>query len=452
MPGHKRARKLLHEMDPFDVDFTEIDGLDNLHHPEGILRDAMEEAAKFYGTKKTWFLVNGSSCGILAAIGATTKIGDQILIGRNCHKAVYHGALVRNLEVKYIYPELIPEYGIQGGYAPEEIEKILSENPKIKTVVLTSPTYDGVVSDIEKIAEIVHQHEGILIVDEAHGAHFCLMEKGPKPAHLCGADLVIESLHKTLPALTQSAVLHLQGNRVEDWKVQKQLEIFETSSPSYLLMASMDDCLREMQYDGKEQMSRLLKNIALFRESAKKWEHIRIPGRELVGSHGVFDYDETKLVFSMAETKKSGRDLAEVLRKKYQMELEMETPSYGLALCSICDSKEDLKNLAQAMTEIDFGLEEEHQWMMQCTYGENERACSMYEVEEREKEVVSLRDAEGRIAGEFVYFYPPGIPVLVPGEVISKQALSTIEEGKKHGIAVNGLADYDQNEIQVIKD
>ncbi len=451
MPGHKRARKLLHEMDPFDVDFTEIDGLDNLHHPEGILRDSMEEAAGFYGTKKTWFLVNGSSCGLLAAIAATTRIGDKILIGRNCHKAVYHSGLLRNLDMEYVYPELIPEYGIQGGYTPEKIEKALCENPDIKTVVLTSPTYDGVVSDIEKIAEIVHRHGGILIVDEAHGAHFCLMEKGPKPAYLCGADLVIESLHKTLPALTQSAVLHLQGSRVEDWKVQKQLEIFETSSPSYLLMASMDECLREMQLHGTELMKILQSNLDEFRKKAEAWKWIRLPGKALVGSNGVFSYDETKLVFSVSGANISGRDLSEKLRNDYQIELEMETMNYALALCSIYDSKEAIEKLADALTEIDGELEETETSFSHC-YVENQKVFSIYEAEIQEKETISLEKALGRISGEFIYFYPPGIPVLAPGEVISKETLSTIEEAMKQGIVVNGLADYNQNEIQVIKE
>ena len=451
MPGHKRATKLLGEMDPFDVDFTEIEGLDNLHHPEGILKEAMEEAARYYGTRKTWFLVNGSSCGILAAIEATTQIGETVLIGRNCHKAVYHGALLRNLQVEYVYPEFIPEVGIHGGYEPEIIKKKMEENPQIKVVVITSPTYDGVVSDVSKIAEIVHQHRGILIVDEAHGAHFCLMEHGMKSAYECGADLVIESLHKTLPALTQCAVLHLQGNRVEAEKVSRALEVFETSSPSYLLMASIDSCLKEMQTNGKEKMNSLLRRIRSLKGQIGELKHIRILGNELVGNNGVWKFDETKLLFSVLNSNISGKELVDYLRKEYGIELEMETPTYGLALCSIGDSEESIELLGKAVKEIDEKIHTVKRESIEFSYKENERMMSMYEASNCETESVFLENAAGQISGEFIYFYPPGIPLIVPGEVISNEVLKQIAEAGKRGIIVNGLKDYEQKKIEVIK-
>ena len=451
MPGHKRATKLLGEMDPFDVDFTEIEGLDNLHHPEGILKEAMEEAARYYGTRKTWFLVNGSSCGILAAIEATTQIGETVLIGRNCHKAVYHGALLRNLQVEYVYPEFIPEVGIHGGYEPEIIKKKMEENPQIKVVVITSPTYDGVVSDVSKIAEIVHQHRGILIVDEAHGAHFCLMEQGMKSAYECGADLVIESLHKTLPALTQCAVLHLQGKRVEAEKVSRALEVFETSSPSYLLMASIDSCLKEMQTNGKEKMNSLLRRIRSLKEQIGELKHIRILGNELVGNNGVWKFDETKLLFSVLNSNISGKELADYLRKEYGIELEMETPTYGLALCSIDDSEESIELLGKAVKEIDEKIHTVKRESIEFSYKENERMLSMYEASNCKTESVFLENAAGQISGEFIYFYPPGIPLIVPGEVLSNEVLKQIAEAGKRGIIVNGLKDYEQKKIEVIK-
>ena len=176
---------------------------------------------------RTWFLVNGSSCGILAAISAVTNIGDKIIIGRNCHKAVYNCAKLRNLDVEYVYPSYIAKYGINGGYNKGEIENILKKNRDVKAVVLTSPTYDGIVSDIEEIARVVHKYNTVLIVDEAHGAHFGISEKIPVPAYKLGADLVIESTHKTLPAMTQTALLHLKGDRIDAGKVQEMLSIFQ---------------------------------------------------------------------------------------------------------------------------------------------------------------------------------------------------------------------------------
>ena len=214
----------------------------------------MKNASDFFETYRTWFLVNGSSCGILAAISAVTNIGDKIIIGRNCHKAVYNCAKLRNLDVEYVYPSYIAKYGINGGYNKGEIENILKKNRDVKAVVLTSPTYDGIVSDIEEIARVVHKYNTVLIVDEAHGAHFGISEKLPVPAYKLGADLVIESTHKTLPAMTQTALLHLKSDRIDAGKVQEMLSIYETSSPSYVLMCSIDKCIREIQKNGHKDM------------------------------------------------------------------------------------------------------------------------------------------------------------------------------------------------------
>ena len=252
MPGHKRNTKLLQGVDPFDIDITEITDFDNLHNAEGIIKESMENAAKYYGVKKTWYLVNGSSSGILAAIHSVTDIGDKILIGRNCHKSVYNAIEARNLNAEYVYPEFIDELNMCGGYEPEKIREILCNNSDIKAVVITSPTYEGIVSDIKKIAEVVHAQGAILIVDEAHGAHFRVSDKLPRPAYECGADIVIESVHKTLPSLTQTALLHLNSDRVLEKKITKALAIYQTSSPSYLLMASIEKCIYYMSKNGKE--------------------------------------------------------------------------------------------------------------------------------------------------------------------------------------------------------
>jgi arginine/lysine/ornithine decarboxylase len=409
----------------------------------------MDFARTFYGTKKTWFLVNGSTCGLLAAIAATTEIGETVLIGRNCHKAVYHGALLRNLKVEYVYPSYISKYGICGGYDPDEIDRMMSENPKIKVVVLTSPTYDGIVSDIKKIAEIVHRHQGVLIVDEAHGAHFCLFENGPKPAYQLGADLVIESLHKTLPALTQTAVLHNMSDAVSEGKIEQALSIFETSSPSYILMGSIDHCIRFMKENGKEEMKKLLCLIRKLRE--EKFRVIQMPGKELIGRDGVYDVDETKLLFSVPGGELSGFELADRLRRSFEFEMEMAAPSYALGISTICDSKEGLEGLFDAIKAVDDTLENRCDSLQDFSLDRNEVRYSVYETGKLECETVELKDAEGRISAEFVYFYPPGIPLIVPGEVISKAVMEKVLFGKDRGAQVNGLADREARCIRVVK-
>ena len=238
MPGHKRRKDDF--ANPFFIDITEIEGFDNLHHAEGILKDAQDRAAALYHSEETYFLVNGSTCGILAAVSACTARGGKILMARNCHKAAYHAAYLRGLDIEYLYPEKEDIFGINGGIHEDIVEKALEEFQDIQAVMITSPTYDGVVSNVEKIAQIVHRKGIPLIVDEAHGAHFGFHEYFPKSSVEMGADLVIHSLHKTLPSLTQTALLHVNGNRVDRECLRKFLDIYQTSSPSYVFMAGMD--------------------------------------------------------------------------------------------------------------------------------------------------------------------------------------------------------------------
>ena len=220
MPGHKRNVNLIKEQYGIDIDITEIDGFDMLYEADDVLKDAMERAKKFWGTEKTYFLVNGSTVGILTAMHSCLTQGDRIIIGRNCHKAVYNASELLKLNNTYLYPKYIPKYGINGGYSAKELENLFEKNSNIKAVVITSPTYDGIVSDIKTLADITHKNGAVLIVDEAHGAHFGISDKFPKPAYDMGADLVIESMHKTLPTFTQTALLHLskEGKKRVDEK------------------------------------------------------------------------------------------------------------------------------------------------------------------------------------------------------------------------------------------
>ena len=223
MPGHKRLKggaeyetwfqNGMAFPNPFEVDITEIDGFDNLHHAEGILKKSMEWAAGLYGADRTWYLINGSTAGLLSAVCGCVPPGGRILMGRNCHKAAYHGVYLHQLQTSYVYPQSTGEWGIQGGILPEDVEKSLKEQPDIRAVLIVSPTYDGIVSDVKEIARVVHQAGLPLIVDEAHGAHFRYSEVFPQSALELGADVVIQSVHKTLPSLTQTAVLHMKCNR-----------------------------------------------------------------------------------------------------------------------------------------------------------------------------------------------------------------------------------------------
>ena len=247
MPGHKRNKACVEGDFPIERDITEIDGFDDLHHSEGILLEAQNALSRLYGTKRSFFSVNGSTAGLLAAISASVKKGGRILTARNCHKAVYHAIYLRDLVPTYIYPQSDSDLGINGAISVSRVERYLEENPKIEAVLITSPTYDGVVSDVRQIAEAAHKHGIPLIVDEAHGAHFRFSDYFPVSATDLGADVVIQSFHKTLPAMTQTAVLHLCSERVSEKLIRRFLGIYETSSPSYILMSSLDACVAKLE-------------------------------------------------------------------------------------------------------------------------------------------------------------------------------------------------------------
>ena len=253
MPGHKRNFKCGPLSELYRLDITEIDGFDDLHHPVSIIKEAQERAARLYHSEHTYFLIDGSTAGILTAISAVSGRGRKLILARNCHKAVYHAAFLNHLELCYVYPELLKGHGIAGEIRAQDIENqikaVLSEEegkePKelICGVVITSPTYDGISSDVQEIADMVHRYDLPLIVDQAHGAHFGFHPAFPENAVAQGADAVIHSVHKTLPAPTQTALLHINGDLIGRNEVEKYLHIYQSSSPSYVLMAGIDESI-----------------------------------------------------------------------------------------------------------------------------------------------------------------------------------------------------------------
>ena len=286
MPGHKR--QITDFVNPFQIDITEIDGFDNLHHPEGILKEAQERAAALYGSRSTYFLVNGSTCGILSAVSALVRPGGEIILARNCHKASYHACYLGDLVIHSLYPQWEPKWGINGGILPEDVEKLLAEYPKTQAVLLTSPTYDGAVSDIRGIARICHAHRVPLIVDEAHGAHLGFHPYFPESALKLGADVVIQSFHKTLPSLTQTAVLHVgRDAQVDEERIRRFLGIYQSSSPSYIFMAAMDRCVEFLKMREKSGLRLLQPDLRI---SMRLPEDLSKSGFRAMKSGGVMVY------------------------------------------------------------------------------------------------------------------------------------------------------------------
>lgn len=457
MPGHKRQVHTEYLSNPYAVDITEITDFDNLHHAEGIIKENQDMAAELYHADKTWFLINGSTAGILAAVSACTSRGGKLLMARNCHKAVYHAAYLRGLETSYIYPSYEPACGLNGRISPDDVEKVLQENAGIEAVIITSPSYDGVVSDIEQIAKMVHSYGIPLIVDEAHGAHFAFGEYFPTSALDLGADIVIHSLHKTLPAMTQTALLHKKGNRVSGERLEEFLGIYETSSPSYILMGGISYCLRFLKEQGKQKFEMFQENLKWAREKMKTMKVLHFVGEELIEENDIFDLDYSKMIISTVNADINGPQLHEILRKKYHLEMEMEAEQYVLALTSVMDSREGFDRLVKALLEIDESLQNKKEKMENyifinsgCT-AKKQQKCTIWEAVEGVWEAVPLEESQGRVSAEYAYLYPPGIPLLVPGEEISEDFLIQEERLKNQGIYFQGLKDYSQKKIRVLK-
>lgn len=453
MPGHKRNPQAGDMAAFYQFDITEIDGFDNLHHPEGIIKEAQERAGRFYGGVETYYLVNGSTCGVVASVMAVAMQGDEILIARNCHKSVYHAAILQGLTPRYYYPDIIDEYGIYDGVNAGKISSLLDRYPNCKAVVITSPTYEGILSDIAAIAQVVHERKKILIVDEAHGAH---LKKG---AVAEGADLVIHSLHKTLPAMTQTALLHVGGDRVDRRRLRKYLAMLQTSSPSYVMMASMDSCIQYMEEHGDERMAFMEGQYKQFTQKVSGCQYIHVGKMTDVSCKSdvscekcIFDggkktyalagWDIGKLVISVKNTSMSGQQLYDILRDKYHLQMEMAADSYVLAMMTIMDTEEGWQRLADAICRIDDRIKSEQIQNLpeKETVQEPEMRMTPVEAFRRAQEEIPLSDSVGRVMADFIQVYPPGIPLLVPGEVMNEDIQSRIKDSLRIGLQVHGVS------------
>lgn len=457
MPGHKRNADTADVEFPFAYDITEIDGFDNLHHPEGLIMDAQKEAADLYGSKECFFSINGSTAALLAAVSACVKRNGKILMARNCHKAVYHAVYLRNLTPVYIYPHIEHDLGINGGITPSRVKRELEANPDIEAILVTSPTYDGVVSDIAGIARIAQQYEIPLIVDEAHGAHFRFSDYFPVSAVEFGADIVVQSLHKTLPSLTQTAVLHRCSDRVKSEMIRRFMGIYQSSSPSYVLMASMDACMEKIQKDGQAMFAEFTEILKDARERLENCSYIKMVTSDIIGNAGIFDYDRSKLLFFTKGTSLTGKMLHEILRKEFHLQMEMQSEHYVVAITSVGDTKEGMERLCKAIEAID------HRESLKKKYEEKEdilREISPYmqmkqitgiaQAMESPSKRCPLEESIGKISAEFVYLYPPGIPIIVPGELITGQFVRNVRRYMEQGLDIQGLSDYTNRTICIV--
>ena len=382
-------------------------------------------------------------------------------MSRNCHKAAYHGVFLNRLRVEYIYPQIIEEFGIQGGLVPEDVEQVLKTDHDIQAVLVVSPTYDGIVSDVEKIVKICHGCGIPLIVDEAHGAHFRYHKGFPVSALDLGADVVIQSLHKTLPAFTQTSILHVKGDLVDRERLEHYLQIFQSSSPSYLFMAGMERCLKFMEEKtemtgGRSRMDQFYHRLVKLRKELGAMKRLRLLEEDSKGKNGVYDLDISKVIISARGTGINGEELGEWLRRDYHLEMEMCAAEYVTAITTVMDTEEGLRRLRNALLEIDGKLSDRVE--SQDCGKKNQRyelkpetVMSIADGWEQADKKISLEDSVGRISGEYIYLYPPGIPFVVPGEKISQEVVDLVKRYQKCGYSVQGMADQNCKEIRVVR-
>ncbi len=408
MPGHKRQRLL--GVPPEEIDITEIEGFDDLHHAEGILREGQERLARLFGADESFYLVNGSTAGNLAAICGCMEKGGRLLLARNCHISVYHAAELMEAQISFLEPEWIGDSGqggfesertklaphggvpaadngfaIPGSISPTQVEEALRQFPDTQAVVITSPTYDGVVSDIRAIADIVHARDLLLIVDAAHGAHFGFSDGFPQKAIALGADVSVESLHKTLPAYTQSSVLHLMRTasgkdsglqnipegtagsapgasyRFDAERVRHYLDIFQSTSPSYVLMAGIDRCVRMIEEDlelyrdpakrGDSLFGQFEERLARFYRGCEELSVVRVwPAEE--DAAGIYARDPSRILISATAAGLSGQQLYDLFLEKHHLQMERATEQSVLALTTIMDTDEGFVRLSRALAEM----------------------------------------------------------------------------------------------------
>lgn len=461
IPGHKKGNGMDPEFREFigqnalSIDLINISPLDDLHLPKGIIKQSQELASKAFGADHTFFSVQGTSGAIMTMIMSVCGPGDKILVPRNVHKSIMSAIVFSGAVPIFIHPEVDPNFGISHGITPDSIERALTCYPDTKAVLVINPTYYGISGDLKKIVNIAHLKNIPVLVDEAHGAHIHFHKELPLSAMEAGADMAATSVHKLGGSLTQSSILNLQGELVSPKRVQSVLSMLTTTSTSYLLLASLDVARKSLATEGQALLEDTIRKAEETRTKINEIPHLYCMGREILHSSAAVAMDPTKLLISVKELGITGYDVEKWLRNRFNIEVELSDLYNILCIVTPGDSEEDLLTLVYALSQLSLEYKKQADESVDCSVllpKIPSLALTPRDAFYSETEVIPFEQSAGRIITEFVMVYPPGIPIFIPGEIITEDNILYTRKNIEAGLPVQGSEDEELKAIRVIKE
>ncbi|KRD82454.1 arginine decarboxylase [Bacillus sp. Root147] len=461
IPGHKKGNGMDPEFKEFigenalSIDLINIAPLDDLHQPRGIIKQAQDLAAEAFGADHTFFSIQGTSGVIMAMIMSVCGPCDKIIVPRNVHKSIMSGIVLTGATPIFIHPQVDPDLGISHGVPPESIEKALKQHPDAKAVLVINPTYFGIAGDLRKIVEITHSYNIPVLVDEAHGVHIHFHDELPLSAMQAGADMAATSVHKLGGSMTQSSILNVQGKLVSPERIQAILSMLTTTSTSYILLASLDAARKSLATEGQALLEGTIRMAEKARVLINEIDYLYCVGREILDTPATYAIDSTKIIVSVKKLGITGYAVEKWLREKFNIEVEMSDLYNILCIITPGDKEEDLLRLVYALREL--SIEFKHQSDLHVNTAVLLPDIPVLALTPRdafyaETEVVSFEESVGRIIAEFVMVYPPGIPIFIPGEIITEENLLYTKKNIEAGLPVQGAEDTDLKSLRVLKE
>lgn len=456
VPGHKQGRgnselgRIFGE-NTVKMDLSCMEDLDNICNPKGVIKEAENLAAALYKADNAFFLVNGTTSGIQAMIMSVCRPGDKIILPRNAHKSAIGGIILSGAHPIYIEPEIDPLMGVAMGVTVEKVREVLELHPDAKGIFIINSTYYGITSNLQEIVKVAHSYNIPVLVDEAHGAHFVFHEDLPMSAMEAGADLAASSTHKLMGSLTQSSMLLHKGNLVSPEYIKAVLNLTQSTSPSYILLASLDLARRDIAINGKEKINRTLRLATKAKEELKKIEGLYVLDRDILNNNGKYDLDPIKLVINVRDLGFSGYEIERILRHKYKIQVELSDLYNIITLITIGDNEETIEILINSLKEIVAGRNP--QKMVRFTTSIPnlpEQQVLPKDAFYGESHLIPLSEAEGEISAEMIMAYPPGIPIICPGERITKEIVEYIQLLHKEEAILQGTQDPQVKNIKVL--